>query len=112
MGSGLARWAKQPGVSTFFAPLVLIAAAFAVRVPAHAQSVAELDHVVKAVKQRMHDLDAARETLQQIEDHRDDVESIAAGEIILASYRVFVAADEVLAVGLIVKGMRCPDDFR
>ena len=90
----------------------LLLACLAVNVPAHAQSMADFDRITKTLELRIRALDASIRNVHQMEYHRDDLEANVAGYIVDEADRVIASAGEVLTVGFIAKGMRCPDDFR
>lgn len=94
------------------ATIVLAALELATVATAHAQSIADLDHTMRAMQLRMRALNTARKSLEKIETHRDDHEEDAAHSITDADVVVFSAAVKVFTVAYIANGIKCPDDFR
>ena len=94
------------------AMLLFVALGLATATAAHAQSVADADHTMRAMDLRMRVLNTGRKNLQQMEYHRDDHEADAAREITNADVIVFAEAVKVFTVAFIVTGMKCPDDVR
>jgi hypothetical protein len=94
------------------AMFLLLALDLATATAAHAQSVADADHAMRAMDLRMRALNAARKNLQQIKHHRDDHEADAVREITDADVVVFAAAVKVFTVAFFVTRVQCPDDVR
>ena len=94
------------------ASILLVALELITTTNARAQSVADLDHTMRAMKLRMTALNTARKSLQQIEAHGDDHERDAARTIADADVLVFSASVKVFTVAFIASGIKCPDDLR
>jgi hypothetical protein len=94
------------------AVFLFVALDLATATTACAQSIADADHVMRAMDLRMSALNTARRSLEQMEYHRDDHEADAARDITDADAVVFSAAVKVFTIAFIVTGMRCPDDVR
>ena len=92
--------------------ILLVALELAAGTAARAQSVADLDHAMRAMQLRMRALNTTRKSLQQIEVRRDDREENAVRNITDADIVVFSAAVKVFTVAYIASGMKCPDDLR
>jgi len=92
--------------------ILLVALELGVATAARAQSVADLDHAMRAMQLRMRALNTTRKSLQQIEVRRDDREENAVRNITDADIVVFSAAVKVFIVAYIASGMKCPDDLR
>jgi hypothetical protein len=91
--------------------ILLVALELAAGTAARAQSVADLDHAMRAMQLRMRALNTTRKSLQQIETHRDDRDENAVRNITDADVVVFSAAVKVFTVAYIASGMKCPDDL-
>src|SRR6202035_2914777 len=95
------------------AAIILLAALeLATATTAHAQSAADLDHAMRAMKLRMTALNTTRKNLQQTEAHGGDQEKNAVRNITDADIVVFSAAVKVFTIAFIASGMKCPDDIR
>jgi hypothetical protein len=91
---------------------LFVALDLATATPAHAQSVADADHAMRAMDLRMRALNVARKSLEQMEHHRDGHEANAVRNITDSDAVVFSAAVKVFTVAFIITGMKCPDDVR
>ncbi len=96
---------------TLAAAILLAVLELATATTTCAQSVADLDHAMRAMKLRMTALNTTRKNLQKLEAHGDAQERDAVRNITDADVAVFAAAVKVFTVAFIASGMKCPDDF-
>jgi len=92
--------------------VLCVALDLATATAAHAQSVADADHTMRAMDLRMRALNTARKNLQQSGHYRDDHEADAVREITDADVSVFAAAIKVFTVAFFITRMHCPEDVR
>jgi hypothetical protein len=92
--------------------ILLLALELATATTARAQSVADLNHALRAMDLRMRALNTTRKNLEQIEDHHNDHEEAAVRSITDADVVVFSAAVKVFTVAFIAGDMKCPEDLR
>jgi hypothetical protein len=93
------------------ATILLVAFELVTTTSVCAQSVADLDHTMRAMKLRMTALNTARKNLEQIEIRAADHEQSAVRNITDADVAVFSSAVKVFTVAFIASGMQCPDDI-
>ena len=92
--------------------ILLLALELATATIARAQSVADLNHALRAMDLRMRALNTTRKNLEQIENHHNAHEEAAVRSITDADVVVFSAAVKVFTVAFIAGGMKCPEDLR